>query len=120
MMHLHPKYVRMDRIASDPQYGKDDRIISGASADRGGKYTETIVERLSTLAVIMPLWDGSTIEDFVQAERAMLNAQVKGWRSTGSRNTAWKRMAQGEHIGYGRMLARARFDELKSMAEKLL
>ncbi|MCC2684794.1 MAG: hypothetical protein K0R75_1693 [Paenibacillaceae bacterium] len=120
MMHLHPEYVRMDRILSDPQYGKDDRIINGASAERGEKYTETIVERLSKLAVIMPLWDGRTIADFVQAERALLNAQVKGWRNTGSRNTAWQRMAHGEHNGYGRMLVEERFDELKSMAEKLL
>jgi creatinine amidohydrolase len=118
LWHLHPDLVAMERIRTDPDYGRDDRIEKGASPELGRRYAELIVERLARLAQSMPDWDGGKRAAFVRAERAIVSAQVRGWRLQESW-AAWKGIFGGEHIEYGQLLAAERFEDIELFAGRL-
>lgn len=119
LMHLHPELVQIERIRNDPDYGRTDEIEKGASAERGRIYAEAIVSRLAAVARAMPAWDGATRDAFIRAERALVSAQVKGWRNTHAW-TAWQKMFSGELTQYGAYLAAGQFDRIEQMAGYLI
>lgn len=119
LWHLHPELVAMDRIRSDPDYGRDDRIERGSSPGLGKKYAEVIVSRLAHLAQAMPGWDAETRSACIRAERALVSAQVRGWR-TEQAWAAWKKIFGGQLTGYGRLLVEERFAEIEALAAELL
>ncbi|MCL5273279.1 MAG: creatininase family protein [Chloroflexi bacterium] len=119
LMHLHPDLVKIERIRTDPDYGRTDAIEKGASAELGRKYASLIVERLAKLARAMPGWDDPTREAFVRAERALISAQVKGWR-TRDAWAAWRKTSSGEFTMYGAYLAAGEFERIERMASHLL
>lgn len=117
LWHLQPDLVAMDRIDRDPDYGKDDRIKQGSSPELGKAYADLITDRLSRLASAMPGWDTATLASFVEAERALVSAQVRGWRETDPWH-AWKKI---EHIqDYGQLLVSEDFQSIKALAGRLI
>lgn len=119
LWHLEPELVRIERIHEDPDYGKTDTIYRGASPELGARYASRIVERLAALAADMPHWDRETLERFIHAERALVSAQVRGWRDTGAW-AAWSRPHRGELVHYGECLVHRRFAEIEALASQLL
>jgi creatinine amidohydrolase len=119
LWHLEPELVHMDRIRSDPDYGRDDRIEKGASPELGRRYAELIVSRLARLAQAMPGWNDATLAAFVRAERTLVSAQVRGWRQTGNGWAAWDRIAPGGETAYGELLVNEQFAEIEAMAARL-
>jgi creatinine amidohydrolase len=119
LWHLHPELVAMDRIRSDPDYGRDDRIEKGSSPELGRRYATTIVERLARLAGAMPGWNGEQRAAFIRAERAIAGAQVRGWRQDHPW-AAWRKIQSGQLTGYGRLLVEERFAEMEALAAQLL
>ena len=119
LMHLHPELVKIERIRSDPDYGKTDAIEKGASAELGRRYAGLIVERLAAVAQAMPGWDDVARAAFVRAERALISAQVKGWRLDHPW-AAWRKAHAGEVAQYGAHLAAGRFAEIEKLAALLL
>lgn len=82
MMHLLPELVDIRRIRSDPEYSANDAIEKGASAELGRRYADLITDRLAKVAKAMTRWSEAKLEAFVRAERALVSAQVKGWRKS--------------------------------------
>jgi creatinine amidohydrolase len=119
LWHLHPELVAVERIRSDPEYGRTDRIEKGSSPELGARYAAVIVERLARLARGMVSWSDATREAFARAERTVVGAQVKGWR-TDHAWAAWRKMSSGELAQYGALLTEERFDEIESLARDLL
>jgi creatinine amidohydrolase len=119
LWHLEPELVRMERIRSDPDYGRDDRIEKGASTELGRRYAELIVSRLARVAQVMPDWDAEKLAAFVRAERAIVTAQVGQWRRTGNPWAAWQRLGSGAEAAYGEWLADGRFAEIEARARRL-
>jgi creatinine amidohydrolase len=119
LWHLEPELVRIDRIRSDPDYGRDDWIEKGASPERGRRYAELIMSRLARLARAMPGWDSEKLAAFVRAERGLVTARVRGWRSTGNAWAAWSRISPGGETGYGELLVNEQFTEIEAMAARL-
>ncbi|HEY3340899.1 MAG TPA: creatininase family protein [Anaerolineae bacterium] len=119
LMYLHPELVKIERIRSDPEYGKTDEIEKGSSIELGRRYAETIIERLAALASGMPKWDEQTRTAFVRAERALISAQVKGWRLQHPW-AAWSKLFNGELTRYGAYLSAGKFDEIEQMAAHLI
>jgi len=119
MMYLHPELVAMDRIQADPDYGADEKIAKGASVELGRKYAELIIDRLARLARSMPHWDASSRAAYVRAERAIIRAQIIGWR-TQSPWFAWRKLASSPLARYGELLIERRFDQIERAATELL
>jgi creatinine amidohydrolase len=119
LWHLEPELVRMERIRSDPDYGRDNRIEKGASPELGRRYADLIVSRLARVAGAMPHWKAEKLAAFVRAERAIVAAQVRQWRKTGNPWAAWRRIASGEEFAYGEWLADERFAEIEALAQRL-
>lgn len=117
LWHLHPDLVAIDRIDSDPVYGKDDRIKTGASAELGRRYADCITDRLSKLARQMPEWDAEQRADFSEGERALVSAQIRGWRE----NDPWHAWRDPQAMeDYGSALVAANFAAIKQLASKLI
>lgn len=119
LWHLQPDLVAIERLKKDPDYGRDGRIEAGASPELGKKYTDVITDRLAKLAQSMPKWDLRTRTAYVRAERALISAQVRGWRIEHPW-AAWRQLRTSEFTGYGRLLVEERFDEIEMLAAKLL
>ncbi|MCZ6678114.1 MAG: creatininase family protein [Candidatus Poribacteria bacterium] len=119
LWHLEPDLVAIERIKNDPDYGKDGHIEAGSSPELGKKYADTITDRLAKLAQAMPTWDFATRSAFVRAERALVSAQVRGWR-TDQPWAAWRKLRTPPFTDYGRLLVAERFDEIEAFAEKLV
>lgn len=119
LMHLHPELVRIERIRTDPDYGKTDAIEQGSSPERGQKYADLIIARLATLAQRMPRWDTATRDAYVNAERALVSAQVRGWR-TQHAWAAWRDIGAKALTQYGQYLAEQRFADIEHLAAQLL
>jgi creatinine amidohydrolase len=117
LWYLHPDLVALERIDADPDYGVDGRIKAGASPQLGKAYADLIVSRLAVLAQVMPTWDEATLDDFIAAERALVRAQVKGWRMDHAW-AAWRKLS--EHRSYGQWLVEGRFDQIRAMAAELI
>ena len=117
LWHLHPDLVAIDRIDNDPVYGIDDAIKTGASPALGQKYADLIIGRLARLAGAMPFWDGEKRMAFAEAERAIVSAQVKGWRQQ-SPWAAWQALKQERDCG--RLLVEEDFPAIVAMAGRLL
>ena len=116
LWHLHPDLVAIDRIAGDPTYVQDDRIATQSSPELGRQYAELISDRLAQLAQAMPAWDAEKLMAFISAERALVSAQVRGWRT----DTAWSAwQALKDHTGYGRLLVEEDFDGIAALAKHL-
>jgi len=118
LWHLMPELVAIDRIRTDPDYGKTDTIEKGSSPELGNRYADVIVRRLACLARSMPDWDDATRDAFVRAERALVTAQVKGWRSQHAW-AAWRKSFAGELLGYGAMLEAGDFAGIERLAAQL-
>jgi creatinine amidohydrolase len=116
LWYLQPDLVAMDRIDGDPDYGRDGRIRDGSSPDLGQRYATLIVDRLAALAQAMPGWDAATLAAFVAAERALVSAQVRGWRR-GNPWAAWQKL--GDERGYGAALVAGDFAAIDKMAAAL-
>jgi creatinine amidohydrolase len=121
LWHLAPELVDIARIREDPEYGATDAIEKAASPQLGQLYAEVIETRLAAVARAMPGWDAPTRAAFAKAERALVSAQVTGWRTEGPW-AAWRRIASGEKdlTRYGEFLAEGRFSEIEAMAQRLL
>lgn len=119
LWHLHPELVAIERIRSDPDYGRDERIEKGSSPALGRQYATLIVTRLAHLAQNMPHWNPEQLAAFIRAERAIVSAQVRGWR-TEHAWAAWRKIGSGQLTGYGRFLAEERFAEIEALAAQLL
>lgn len=121
LWHLAPELVDIARIREDSEYGATDAIEKGSSPQLGQRYAELIETRLAALARAMPGWDAPTRAAFVRAERALVSAQVVGWRGQHPW-AAWRRIAAGESDAalYGEFLAQGRFAEIEAMAGRLL
>ena len=119
LWHLHPDLVAIERIRSDPDYGRDGRIEQGSSPELGRTYADRIVERLAHMARAMPHWTADTLAAFVRAERAIVTAQVRGWRLDHPW-AAWRALFAGEHTEYGQLLVEERFPEIEAFAAQLL
>ena len=118
LWHLHPELVAIERIRQDPDYGKDDRIEHGSSPELGKRYADVIVDRLAQLAVAMPDWDAGTRGAFVRAERAIVSAQVRGWRND-QPWAAWQTLFRKGLVHYGALLAAQDFDAIINLAAQL-
>ena len=118
LLYLYPELSAMDRIGDDPDYGADDAILDGTSRELGRRYAERISGRLAELAKAAPGWDEATLDRYIAAERNMLSAQVKGWR-TREPWAAWKRMFSGEITDYAELLASERFEEISALSRRL-
>ena len=118
LMHLHPDLVKLERIRTDPDYGATDEIEKGSSAQLGQRYAEVIVARLAKVAAAMPDWDAATRSAFVRGERAIIDAQVRGWRREQAW-AAWRKPFAGECIQYGAYLADGRFDLIEQLGNAL-
>ena len=118
LWHLHPDLVAIDRIDNDPDYSKEDRIKNGSSPELGQKYTTLIVDRLSALAQSMPSWPTEKLAQFIRAERALVSAQVRGWR-TEAPWAAWKDIRTSQQTAYGQLLANEDFDGMEKLAQNL-
>lgn len=116
LWYLQPDLVALDRIDSDPDYGRDGRIRNGASPQLGQRYATLIVDRLAALAQAMPTWDAATLAAFVAAERALVSAQVRGWRK-GTAWDAWRSLAK--HPDYGSLLVEGDFSGIEQLAAAL-
>jgi len=116
LWHLLPDLVDIERIDSDPEYGKDDTIKNGSSPELGRRYAELIAGRLAQLARTMPGWDAAELDAFIAAERALVSAQVKGWRAD-SPWAAWQRL--GENTAYGQLLVEGNFAGIEALANRL-
>lgn len=119
LWHLYPELVSIERLKTDPVYGATPDIEQGASAALGERYAEVITERLSCVARRMVLWDSATREAYVKAERALIRAQVKGWRNQHAW-AAWGQIASRNLTQYGQFLVEERFQEIENLAEHLL
>lgn len=119
LMRLHPELVRIERIREDPEYGRTPDIERGSSAELGERYAAAITGRLARLARAMPDWDAPTRDAFVRAERALIAAQVRGWRLRHPW-AAWDRPHRGLEVDYGQLVTEGRFAEIEAMAERLL
>lgn len=118
LWYLHPELVAIERIRSDPEYGATDAIEKGSSPELGRKYAELIVARLAKLARVMPDWTEATRERFARAERALISAQVKGWRNAHPW-AAWGSLIQKQLTQYGALLVDERFEEIEKLASQL-
>lgn len=118
LWHLHPDLVKIERIREDPDYGATPDIEQGASPALGQRYAERIISRLATVARAMPDWDDTKREAFARAERALVCAQVKAWRTTGPW-AAWAALIQQNLTGYGAYLAAEQFADIEQMAALL-
>lgn len=118
LWHLHPELVAMERIHEDPEYGATDRIEKGSSPELGQKYAEVIVGRLSQLAAAMVNWDSATRTAFAHAERALTDAQVRGWRENHAW-AAWSAIRDKGLTQYGAMLTTQDFAGIEAMAAQL-
>jgi creatinine amidohydrolase len=116
MMHLYPELVKIDRIRSDPDYGRTPEIENGSSPEIGRRYAETIVDRLARLAIAMPTWDAEKRSAFIAAERALAAAQREGWQKHEPWH-AWKRQFDRKLYQYGQWLVEERFDKIAEMAK---
>ena len=117
LWYLQPDLVALNRIDDDPDYGKDGRIRDGSSPILGKQYADLIVARMATLARTMPTWDDAQLDRFVAAERALVVAQSKGWRTQGPW-AAWAKLA--EHVHYGEWLVAGDFEKIIAMAQALV
>ena len=118
LMYLHPELVKLERLANDPEYGATDAIAKGATTERGKAYTNLIVSRLATLAAAMPDWNAKTRDAFVRAERALVSAQVRGWRLDHAW-AAWRNIGPKGLTQYGQFLVEQRFTEIEHLAAQL-
>lgn len=116
LWYLQPDLVALDRIDGDPDYGRDGRIRDGSSLELGQRYATLIVDRLAALAQAMPGWNAATLAAFVAAERALVSAQVRGWRR-GNPWSAWQKL--GDERGYGAALVAGDFAAIDKMAAAL-
>jgi hypothetical protein len=66
----------------------------------------------------MPSWDSEKLRGFIRAERALVSAQVSGWRNEAPW-AAWNGIRQGEHTGYGQLLVDEDFKGVEKLAEQL-
>ena len=117
LWYLHPDLVALDRIDADPEYGATSRIRDGSSPELGQRYAQLIVARLAALAQAMPTWNGAKLAAFIAAERALVAAQVRGWRQQGPW-AAWQKL--GEQRNYGRWLVEEEFEQIIAMAALLV
>jgi len=66
----------------------------------------------------MPDWDAATRTAFVRGERAIVDAQVRGWRREAPW-AAWQHLRTGELVQYGESLAAGRFDLIEQLGAAL-
>jgi creatinine amidohydrolase len=111
LMHLRPELVEMAR--EDGEFG-----AAHASAQIGQTYADVICNRLAVFARTMPKFSQSQLDQFINAERALVSVQTRLWR-TDSAWSGWRRMnALGEH-GYGKALSELDFAAIARIASRI-
>jgi creatinine amidohydrolase len=118
LWHLRPELVNIARIRQDPEYGATDAIERGSSPELGKRYADTIISRLAAVAKAMPTWDASNRAAFVRAERALVTAQVTGWRNVHPW-ASWGALIDQKLTGYGAALAARDFAEIERIAARI-
>lgn len=119
MMHLYPETVDLARLGDPPYKGVGGRDPKESSAKDGRMITEKITSRLATLAENMPTWNNKTIQDFIEAESALVEKQLT--RAKGNKDNiwaAWRNLAK-ELKDYGQNLAAQNFEAIKAAAERM-
>jgi creatinine amidohydrolase len=120
LWHLHPELVAINRLKNDPDYGATPYIEENSSQELGQRYAECITDRLAQLVTRMVQWSVEEREAFVRAERAIIRAQVKGWRLTKDQWAAWRHIGERNLTQYGAFLVKEQFAEIEALAEQLL
>lgn len=119
MMKLRPDLVEMNRFEADASYGLGEETRVGSSPVIGEVYCNTITDRMAALARSMVNWDAGVLAGFVDAERAIISAQVRGWRLGPHPWAAWRNLSASGMREYGRLLVEGRFDEIRRLAGEL-
>ncbi len=119
-LHLFPEMTDLQQLEYDPEYKPIVTAPPGASAELGRKYADAIISRIATLARNMVAWDEPTREAYLQAERSILSAQVKGWRMAHPWAAWRKMMVTGEITSYAQLLVSEQFAEIEKIAKTLL
>ncbi|MBM7565143.1 creatininase family protein [Paenibacillus sacheonensis] len=114
---LHPDLVQIERIRQDPDYSVGGIIEAGSSPELGRRYADRIVERLSRLATDMVSWDDDMLDRYIDSERAIVNAQAKGWRNVGGWEF-WTHIAGSEFVNYGQYLVEGKFEDIARIARE--
>ena len=119
-LRLFPEMTDLSQLDNDPEYKPIVTAPPGASAELGKVYADIIIQRIKRLSLHMVDWDEPTRDAYVKAERAILTAQLKGWR----RDQPWaawvKMMVTGEETTYGELLVNERFADIESLAARLI
>jgi hypothetical protein len=119
MMHLYPETVDLARLGDPPYQGVGGRDPKESSAKDGKMITEKITSRLATLTKNMPKWDNKTLQQFIEAESALVTTQLtKAKGSPKNIWAAWRNLAK-ELRDYGKNLAEQNFQAIKTAALKL-
>lgn len=114
---LHPELVQIERIRQDPDYSIGGIIENGSSPELGRRYADRIVERLSRLAKDMMSWEDAVLDRYISSERAIVQAQAKGWRNVGGWEF-WTHIAGSEFVNYGQYLVERKFEEIANLAKE--
>ena len=118
LMYLYPELVDRERILEDPDYGVDDVIYNGSSYELGKKYCDAITASLSKLGNRILKWDDNTLSKYIEAERSIINKQIKGWRDHGPW-MAWGKMFKGQATEYSDLLLNEDFEGIIKWAKNL-
>ena len=119
MMHLYPETVDLARLGNPPYKGVGGRDPKESSAKDGKIITEKITSRLATLAKNMPAWDNKTLQEFIEAESALVTTQLTNAKGNPANIwAAWRNLAK-EQKDYGKNLAEQNFEAIKTAALKL-
>ena len=113
-LQVHFRTLKISGSSTTHTVGGRAAVVDDLTGDG---YADLITDRLAHLASAMPSWDGDKLAAFVAAERALVSAQVRGWR-TDSAWAAWQQL--GQHTGYGQLLIDEDFAGIEALAGRLL
>jgi len=119
MLYLDPESVDLTQLGNPPHQGVGGRDPREATRADGEKLAETIVGRLARLAPRMPKWDRATLEQFIQAEAALVNRQLALAASEKLIWAGWRNIGKGALSDYGRLLAEEKFAEIANLTREL-
>jgi creatinine amidohydrolase len=119
MRYLDPESVDLTQLGNPPHQGVGGRDPREATRADGEKLAETIIGRLARLAQRMPMWDRATLDNFVEAEAALVNRQLALAASEKHIWAGWRNIGKGAFADYGRLLAEEKFAAIASLTREL-